>query len=81
MEKEIAKELFPEREMAPFFIGVSKKKGGCEMDNYVITIARGFGSGGKQIGLRLSKSLEFRAMKNRFFRWHLIIVESIKHCL
>ena len=27
------------------------------MDNYVITIARGFGSGGKQIGLRLSKKL------------------------
>jgi cytidylate kinase len=27
------------------------------MDNYVITIARGFGSGGKQIGLALSKQL------------------------
>jgi cytidylate kinase len=27
------------------------------MDNYVITIARGFGSGGKQIGLALSKDL------------------------
>ena len=27
------------------------------MQNYVITIARGFGSGGKQIGLRLSKKL------------------------
>jgi len=27
------------------------------MDNYIITIARGFGSGGKQIGLRLSKRL------------------------
>ncbi len=27
------------------------------MDNYVITIARGFGSGGKQIGLELSKRL------------------------
>lgn len=27
------------------------------MDNYVITIARGFGSGGKQIGLRLSAKL------------------------
>lgn len=27
------------------------------MDNYVITIARGFGSGGKQIGLDLSKRL------------------------
>lgn len=27
------------------------------MDNYVITIARGFGSGGKQIGLNLSKRL------------------------
>jgi cytidylate kinase len=28
------------------------------MDNYVITIARGFGSGGKQIGLALSKRLD-----------------------
>ncbi len=28
------------------------------MDNYVITIARGFGSGGKQIGLALSKALD-----------------------
>jgi cytidylate kinase len=28
------------------------------MDNYVITIARGFGSGGKQIGLELSKVLD-----------------------
>lgn len=27
------------------------------MDNYVITIARGFGSGGKQVGLALSKKL------------------------
>lgn len=27
------------------------------MDNYVITIARGFGSGGKDIGMRLSKEL------------------------
>ena len=25
--------------------------------NYVITIARGFGSGGKDIGMRLSKEL------------------------
>ncbi|MDE7278797.1 MAG: cytidylate kinase-like family protein, partial [Oscillospiraceae bacterium] len=27
------------------------------MDNYVITIARGFGSGGKTIGKMLSESL------------------------
>ena len=27
------------------------------MDNYVITIARGFGSGGKEIGTRLAKEL------------------------
>jgi cytidylate kinase len=27
------------------------------MDNYVITIARGFGSGGKQVGLELSRDL------------------------
>lgn len=27
------------------------------MDNYVITIARGFGSGGKYIGKQLSKKL------------------------
>lgn len=27
------------------------------MDNYVITIARGFGSGGKEIGIRLSQKL------------------------
>jgi cytidylate kinase len=28
------------------------------MNNYVITIARGFGSGGKQVGLELSRDLE-----------------------
>ena len=27
------------------------------MENYVITIARGFGSGGKEIGLKLSEEL------------------------
>ncbi|MDR2922250.1 MAG: cytidylate kinase-like family protein, partial [Treponema sp.] len=27
------------------------------MKNYVITIARGFGSGGKQVGLALSRDL------------------------
>ena len=30
---------------------------GSPMDNYVITIARGFGSGGKHIGMALSKKL------------------------
>lgn len=32
-------------------------KGDAVMDNYVITIARGFGSGGKHIGMALSKQL------------------------
>ena len=27
------------------------------MDNYVITIARGFGTGGKQIGMKLADEL------------------------
>ena len=27
------------------------------MDNFVITIARGFGSGGKEIGMKLAKRL------------------------
>lgn len=54
------------------------------MDNFVITIARGFGSGGKQIGLALSKQLgipcyesQILSMasnysginKDLFFRW------------
>lgn len=64
---------------APFLLW--KEKGGCEMDNYVITIARGFGSGGKQIGLRLSKKWESPAMRNRFYRWHRITAGSTSHCL
>lgn len=35
------------------------------MDNYVITIARGFGSGGKQIGSRLAKDLGIHCYENR----------------
>lgn len=33
------------------------ENGGIQMENYVITIARGFGSGGKQIATKLSKEL------------------------
>lgn len=32
------------------------------MNNYVITIARGFGSGGKQIGLKIASDLNIRLM-------------------
>lgn len=35
------------------------------MDNYVITIARGFGSGGKQIGSQLAKDLGIHCYENR----------------
>lgn len=35
------------------------------MDNYVITIARGFGSGGKQIGSQLAKELGIHCYENR----------------
>lgn len=35
------------------------------MNNYVITIARGFGSGGKEIGLRLSEELGIPCYENR----------------
>ena len=43
--------------MQTLFSAMPAQKGGYGMDNYIITIARGFGSGGKQIGLRLSKRL------------------------
>ena len=36
------------------------------MDNFVITIARGFGSGGKQIGLALSKQLQILSMASNY---------------
>lgn len=35
------------------------------MENYVITIARGFGSGGKQIALQLAKELGIECYENR----------------
>ncbi len=35
------------------------------MQNYVITIARGFGSGGKQIAMRLAKNLGIECYENR----------------
>lgn len=35
------------------------------MDNYVITIARGFGTGGKQIGMRLADELGIDCYENR----------------
>ncbi|MFI3212375.1 MAG: cytidylate kinase-like family protein [Eubacteriales bacterium] len=35
------------------------------MENYVITIARGFGSGGKQIALQLAKKLGIECYENR----------------
>lgn len=36
------------------------------MDNYIITIARSFGSGGKEIASLLSENLVFRGMKGRY---------------
>ena len=35
------------------------------MDNYVITIARGFGSGGKALGMRLADELGIACYENR----------------
>lgn len=35
------------------------------MENYVITIARGFGSGGKQMGIRLAADLGIHCYENR----------------
>lgn len=35
------------------------------MERYVITIARGFGSGGKQLGVRLAKELGIHCYENR----------------
>lgn len=35
------------------------------MNNYVITIARGFGTGGKQIGMRLARGLGINCYENR----------------
>ena len=35
------------------------------MQNYVITIARGFGSGGKEIGTKLAKKLGIHCYENR----------------
>lgn len=35
------------------------------MDNYVVTIARGFGSGGKSIGVQLAKELNINCYENR----------------
>lgn len=35
------------------------------MDNYVITIARGFGSGGKQIALKVAEELQIECYENR----------------
>lgn len=35
------------------------------MDNYVITIARGFGTGGKQIGMKLAEELGINCYENR----------------
>ena len=35
------------------------------MENYVITIARGFGSGGKEIGTKLAKKLGIHCYENR----------------
>lgn len=40
------------------------EKKGADMKNYVITIARGFGSGGKQIALQLGKKLGIPCYEN-----------------
>lgn len=39
--------------------------GGDRMENYVITIARGFGSGGKKIAMRLAAELGINCYENR----------------
>lgn len=38
------------------------------MDNYVITIARGFGSGGKEIGSRLAKRLNIQCYESQILK-------------
>ena len=35
------------------------------MDNYVLTIARGFGSGGKEIGIKLGERLGIPCYENQ----------------
>ena len=40
-------------------------KDGEKMDNYIITIARGFGTGGKQIALKLAEELGIQCYENR----------------
>ena len=44
------------------------------MDNYVITIARGYGSGGKEIGRLLSEQLGIPCYESQFQLWHLSLV-------
>jgi len=38
------------------------------MDNYIITIARGFGSGGKEIGSRLAKRLNIPCYESQILK-------------
>lgn len=42
-----------------------KRKGRDGMDNYVITVARGFGSGGKQIAAKVAEELGIHCYENR----------------
>ena len=42
------------------------------MDHYVITIARGYGSGGKTIGKMLSEKLDIPSMTGNYCEWHLM---------
>ena len=42
------------------------------MENFVITIARQYGSGGRTVGKMLAEKLEFLSMTSRSFRWLLM---------
>ncbi len=52
------------------------------MDNYVITIARGFGSGGKEIGTKLGERFGgYPVMKIRSLIWQVNKAVSESICL
>lgn len=51
------------------------------MDNYVITIARGFGSGGKEIGTKLGEKLGIPCYEIRSLIWQVNKAVSESICL
>ena len=44
------------------------------MENFAITIARQYGSGGRTVGKMLAEKLAVPFMTSRLFRWHLMRV-------